>query len=132
MADDPTLCPATTRSRSTRSRRLGHQLQGSTETENKNEDIGGARVTPLHDWPEWLEEFSENFVDEEASASSEAPASISREALHQEPSRNVVSGSLLTSRRTEIAKYAREPPLQVLLAESALVDQYLEQKNLVT
>ena len=36
--------------------------------------------------------FTEHIMDEEASASSDAPASISREPLHQELSRKVVSG----------------------------------------
>ena len=40
--------------------------------------------------------------------------------------------SLLTSRKSEIAKYATEPRLQGLLAGNALVMQYLEQKTLVT
>ena len=48
--------------------------------------------SPSHDLPEWLKDFTENLVHEEASASSDAPGSISREALHQEPSRKVVSG----------------------------------------
>ena len=40
--------------------------------------------------------------------------------------------SLLTSRKTEIAKYAREPRLQGFLPGTALEKQYLEQKTLVT
>ena len=39
---------------------------------------------------------------------------------------------ILTSRRTEIAKYAGEPHLQELLAGNAVVKPYLEQKVLVT
>ena len=38
-----------------------------------------------------LEEVTENLVHEEASASSDAPASISREPFHQEPSMKAVS-----------------------------------------
>ena len=45
------------------------------------------------------------------------------------PSSTVFS---LTSRRTEIAKYATGPRLQGLLAESALAQPYLEQEILVT
>ena len=36
------------------------------------------------------------------------------------------------SRKTDIAKYARGPRLQGLLAENALLIQYFEQKMLVT
>ena len=91
---DFTTSPASRRSQSTRNRALGDQMQDSTENENKNknEDTGRARRTPLHDLPEWLKEVTGHSVDEEASASSEAPASIPREPLHQEPSTNVVSG----------------------------------------
>ena len=39
---------------------------------------------------------------------------------------------ILTSQMTEIAKCAREPRVQGLLAGNALVKQYLEQKTLVT
>ena len=35
----------------------------------------------MRDLPEWLEELTENSVDEEASVSSEAPAIISRVPL---------------------------------------------------
>ena len=71
----------------------GDQLQDSTETENKNksEEIDRVRGTPLHDLPEGLEEFTDDIVGEEAYASSEVPASISREPLHQEPLIKVVS-----------------------------------------
>ena len=79
--DDATPCPATTRSWITRSRALGDQWRDSTETKNNNksEDIERARGSPLRDLPEWLEEFTEQSVDEEASASRDTPASISRE-----------------------------------------------------
>ena len=39
---------------------------------------------------------------------------------------------VLTSQKTEIAKYACEPKLQGFPAEDALAKQYLEQKSLVT
>ena len=69
-------------------------MRESTEAKNKkkSEDIDTARRSPLRDLPEWLEEFADNVVDEEASVSSEAPASISPGPHHQEPSRKVVSG----------------------------------------
>ena len=90
---DSAPSPATTRSRSTHSRALGYQLQDPTVTENKHK----IRTSMEHgeplctDLPEWLEEFTDNLVDEEAPASSEA-ANTSREPLHQEPSIIVVSG----------------------------------------
>ena len=55
-------------------------------------DSDGERGSPLRDLPEWLEEFTDNLVDAKAAASSEAPASISREPLHQEPPIKMVSG----------------------------------------
>ena len=94
MEDDFTPSPAKTRSRSTHSRALEDQFQDSTETPNKNqnEDVDTARRSQLRDLQEWLEEFTVHFVDEEASTSSDAPASSSREPPHQEPPRKVVSG----------------------------------------
>ena len=47
---------------------------------------------PSLDLPEWLEEFAENFVEDEAPVSGDAPKSISCESLHQELPRKVVSG----------------------------------------
>ena len=85
MEHDSTPSPATTRSRSTRSWALADQLQVSTETETKktrtSTEHGGTR---LHDLPEWFEEFGDNSVNKEASATCEAPAAISCEPLHQE------------------------------------------------
>ena len=137
VGDDPTPSPGTTRSRSTRSRAIGDQLRDYKETKNKNKnkDIHRARRSPRHDLPEWLEELTEHLVDEEASASSEGPASISREPLHQQHSIKVVSGKhsiLFTSRKTETAKSARGPKLQGLLVENVPVIKYFEQKTLVT
>ena len=90
----------------------------------KNEDIDRVQGIPLHDLPEWLAKFTDNFVDEEVSASSEAPPSISREPRHQEPSVKVVSGkhSILT-RFPERPKLG--PRIQQLLAENALVVEVL-------
>ena len=90
LRDDSLQCPANTRSRRKRSRAQGDQLRDSRT--KKIEDIDGARRSPVRELPEELEEFDDNLVDEEASASREAPASISREPLHQEPPINVVSG----------------------------------------
>ena len=63
----------------------------SQKPKTKNEDIERTRRSPLRDLPEWLEEFSDNSVDEKASATGEAPASIFREPLHQGRSIKVVS-----------------------------------------
>ena len=78
-------------------------------------NIVRARRSPLLDLPEWLEEFTENFVDEEGSASSGAPASILREPLHYELSIKVVSGASVAFLHTR-----------------ALVIKYFERKVLVT
>ena len=50
----------------------------STETANKNrnENIDAALGSRSHDLPERFEEFTEHLVDDQASASSDAPASI--------------------------------------------------------
>ena len=82
----------------------------------------------MRDLLEWLEEVAEQLVDEEASTSSEAPASISREALHHEPSIKVVSGNhsnFTHFPKDEIAKSARP------LVEDALAESYFVQKILV-
>ena len=64
-----------------------------TETENtdKNDDTEPARGDLLRDMSEWLEEFTENLVDERVPAHRDAPASSSRESA-SEPLRKVVSG----------------------------------------
>ena len=58
----------------------------------KNVNDDRARSIPLRELLEWLEELADKWVDEEASVSSEAPASICHEPLHQELPSNVVSG----------------------------------------
>ena len=86
--------PASPRCRSARSLALGDQLRESTKIEvrKNNEDIDTALGSSSHDLPRWLVAFSENSMGEEASASSDPPASIPREPPHQELSRRVVSG----------------------------------------
>ena len=54
--------------------------------QKSNDVIDRVRRSPLRDLPQWCEEFSDNLPDEEASASNAAPARISRDPLHQEPS----------------------------------------------
>ena len=122
--DGSTPRPATTRCRSTRSRALGDQLQDATETEykNNNEDIDGARRGPLRHLRECFEEFIDNLVDKNTSASSEEPASISREPLHQEP----------LMRAWGIATSARGSKLQGFFAGNEVVIKYVERKSLVT
>ena len=58
---------------------------------NKDEDIDPVQGDLLHDLPEWLEEFTENLVDERVPALRSTPASSSRES-GPEPPRKVVSG----------------------------------------
>ena len=84
--------PASTRSRSTRSRALGDQLRDSNETQNKYkiEDIDRARESPLRDLPGLRNSLIILWTNK-LTPESEAPASISREPLRQEPPIKVVS-----------------------------------------
>ena len=80
----------------------------------------------MRDLPEWLQEFTENLVDESVPDYRNAPASYSRE-LSSDPRGKVVSGSTvlkLTSRRTEIARSVRGPNLQGPRAEDAMAEPY--------
>ena len=71
----------------------GDQSPEPTETEktNKNEDNETVRGNPLHDLPEWLQEFTENLVDESVSSSQRRTASSFRESASG-PRGKVVSG----------------------------------------
>ena len=60
---------------------------------HKNADNETVRGDPLRDLPEWLEEFTENLVDERVPAYRDAPASSSHE-LPSVPRAKVVSGKL--------------------------------------
>ena len=66
IAGSSTLHPASTRSESTSSTVRGDPSHEPAETKitNKNGDNETVRGKPLHDLPEWLQEFTENFVDE--------------------------------------------------------------------
>ena len=111
---DDSTPPANTRSRSTRSR---------------------ARGSPLRDLREWLEDFAENWLDEEASASSEAPASISREPLHQEPPIKVASGKhsiFIHYPKDRNCPVRKRTKITRVLAANALGIKCLEQESLVT
>ena len=90
---DSTLRSAITRSQSTSSPELRDQLQACRKIKNKNkdEDIDMVQGDLLRDLPEWLEEFTENVVDERVPAVRDTPASSSRES-DPEPPRKVVSG----------------------------------------
>ena len=64
----------------------------------KNEDIDGARRSPLRDLLEWLEECIEILLDEEASALSDAPRSILSTAPSGTFDKKGVSGKLQKNR----------------------------------
>ena len=127
-----TLCPAPTRSESTSRSVLGDLFRDSEQFTGDSKDTYSVQGNLLRDLPEWLEDFTENLGDEGVSASRETPASTAqiRNVLRKWHQRSTVF--LLTSRKTTIAKYAREPRSQGLLAGRALAQQYLEQKILVT
>ena len=61
------------------------------KTKTKKKDNERVRGDPLRDLPEWLEEFTENLVDESVPEHRDAPASSSHELL-SEPRGNAVSG----------------------------------------
>ena len=75
---------------------------------NVNEDIERVRRNPLRDLPEWLEEFTENLVDDsvpehrDASSSSHDLPAESRE----EKRYRINAVSILTSRKAEIVTSA--------------------------
>ena len=87
--------PASMRSESTSGveRVRGDPSRGPAKVKNpiKNEDNERVRGNPLRDLPEWLEEITENLVDDSVSEHRDAPASSSRE-LSSEPRAKVVSG----------------------------------------
>ena len=95
------------------SQKGGDLLHDATETENKKKrtlvEHGELRCMVCQSG--WRNSLN-NFVDEEASASSEASASISREPLHQERSIKVVwckHSIFIYFPKDEIAKSARGP-----------------------
>ena len=54
--------------------------QQKSKKSNKNEDET-VRGKPLRYLPEWLEEFTENLLDESVPAHRDAPASSSRDSV---------------------------------------------------
>ena len=96
-------------------------MRRTEQSEGESKDTDPVQGNLLPDLPEWLEDFTENIMDQGVSASRGTPASTSRES-DQELSRKVVSGntvSSLISLKTEISKSARGPRLQGLLAGNA-------------
>ena len=89
---DFTFRPAITQSQSTSSRELGDQFPESRKNKIKEEDIDTAQGDLLRDLPDWLEEFTDNLVDEKVPSSRDTPTSSSRES-DPEPVREVVSGT---------------------------------------
>ena len=65
--------------------------QQKPKTQTKMERNETVRGNPLRDLPEWLEEFTENLVDESVPAHRDAPASSSRESASESRGK-VVSG----------------------------------------
>ena len=117
--------PASTRSESMSEEVRGNSSRGAPETENpnKNDDNEEVRGDSSHGLPEWQEFKVDESVPEHRDASSSS---------HELPIEltwyRVRKASLLTSRMTEIAIFAREPRLRGLLAEDALVQSCPERK----
>ena len=65
MTSADTENPATKRSRWMSAELLGNPLHRSTEIKNTNKNEGHVEVQsdPLHELPDWLQEFRENLVD---------------------------------------------------------------------
>ena len=89
-AVSPTQHPASIRSKNMSDQVRGDSSRGPTETENPNKnDDKEVRGNPLPDLPEWLEEFTENLVDD--SVPEHRDASSSSLELLSEPRAKVVS-----------------------------------------
>ena len=107
------------------------QVQQPNASDDTSVPASGNR---LRNVPEWKEEFTENLEDKEVPASWDTPASTSQDSVSERPQKSGIEKStvfILTSRKTEIAKSARDQRLQGLLAGSALAMQYLGQKTIV-
>ena len=81
-----------------------------------------------------FEEFTDNSADEDVSASSDAPESVSREPLHQDSDTSGIgqARNFFAHFQTEIVKSASGPTFQGSLAENAPAIKYFEEKKLVT
>ena len=87
----------------------------------------------MQDLPEWLEDFTENPVDEGVSESRDTPASTSRES-DQEPGKTRIGQVKYYHSLPEgpkLRSVQEDQKLHGLLAENALVTEYFEQKVLV-
>ena len=89
--EDYTPNPASTRCRSTSSWALGDQLHDSDDTEDRNKEIDPEPGMRSDDLQEWLEDFTENLVDERVSASRDTPASTSGESDSEPPKKVVLA-----------------------------------------
>ena len=69
-----------------------HPASTRSESWSSTVWVSPSHENPLLDLPGWLEEFTENLVDERVPAHRDAPASSSRESA-SEPRVKVVSGS---------------------------------------
>ena len=104
----------------------------------RGDPLFAAKPAPLYsDIPEWLQEFREKLVDDRVLERRDSHASSSHEPYSEPtPTRSADLGKhsvcTLTSRKTEIARFARGPKLQEPRAEDALAEPYLVQKNWVT
>ena len=108
FSQDPRLHPATIRSESSSGPVQGDLSPEPPETEkpHENEDTDRVRGDPLHDLPEWLEEFKVNLVAERVPEDRTAPASSSRESASKAAEENGIGQAtvfILSSRRTGIA-----------------------------
>ena len=100
---------------------------------NKNENPEKERRDPLcSDIPEWLQEFTENLVDDRVPEHRDSHASSSHEPSLEEVRIWVHTVFILTSLKTEIARSVRRPKLQGPRAEDAMAEPYFVQKMLVT
>ena len=117
--------------------RLPHPLPQDTSDDissrpGRSDDTGiPVSGNRLRDLLEWSKEFTDDLEDDGVLASRDhtrkhLSGSIFGTSCKSGTEESTVS--LLTSRKTEIAKYAREPRSQGLFAGSALVMQYFVQK----
>ena len=95
------------------------------------------RGNPLYsEIPEWLQEFRDILVDDEIPLQGGSHASSSHEASLEPTTRDVriwvSTVCILTSLKTEIARFVKGPKLQGLHAEDAMAKPYLLLRNLVT
>ena len=88
----------------------------------KIKDKDGALGNRLRDIPAWLEDFSENIAEKSFRHPWTHPQVLLKNQKQQRRKKWNLENTvfIITSRRTEIAKYAREPRSQGRLAGNAL------------